>query len=135
LQPQTGFGPLVSYGCAVRRCGMAVRAALERRKGLLTMELDLPKRGLVAAPSTSRVRSLITSGAGDVSAGREYRVIGLRLSTCYRRPREGNAQESDADADLRTAIDQIQRDFPRYAYRGITRARPPRPHRANHKRV
>ena len=37
-------------------------AALERKVGQLTMELDLLKRGLIAAPATSSGRSLIISG-------------------------------------------------------------------------
>jgi transposase len=37
-------------------------AALERKVGQLTMELDLLKRGLIAVPATSSARSSITSG-------------------------------------------------------------------------
>lgn len=37
-------------------------AALERKVGQLTMELDLIKRGLIAVPATSNARSSITSG-------------------------------------------------------------------------
>lgn len=37
-------------------------AALERKVGQLTMELDLVKRGLIAVPATSNARSSITSG-------------------------------------------------------------------------
>ncbi len=62
-------------------------------------------------------------------------MIGLPRSTYYRRPREPDAQASEADADLRAAIAQVQRDFPGYGYRRITRALRAGPHRANHKRV
>ena len=37
-------------------------AALERKVGQLAIELDLLKRGLIAAPATSSGRSLIISG-------------------------------------------------------------------------
>jgi len=37
-------------------------AALERKVGQLTMELDLPKRGLVAAPPATSASSSIVSG-------------------------------------------------------------------------
>jgi putative transposase len=62
-------------------------------------------------------------------------MIGLPRSTYYRRPRERDAHASDADADLRAAIAQVQRDFPGYGYRRVTRALRDGPHRANHKRV
>jgi putative transposase len=62
-------------------------------------------------------------------------MIGLPRSTYYRRPREADAHASEADADLRAAIAQVQRDFPGYGYRRITRALRSGPHRANHKRV
>ena len=62
-------------------------------------------------------------------------MIGLPRSTYYRRPREGDESASKADADLRAAIAQVQRDFPGYGYRRITRELRAGPHRANHKRV
>lgn len=62
-------------------------------------------------------------------------MIGLPRSTYYRRPRERDAQTSDPDAELRAAIAQVQRDFPGYGYRRITRELRAGPHRANHKRV
>jgi transposase len=37
-------------------------AALERKVGQLTMELDFVKRGLIAVPATNSARSSITSG-------------------------------------------------------------------------
>ena len=62
-------------------------------------------------------------------------MIGLPRSTYYRRPRERDTHASDADADLRAAIAQVQRDFPGYGYRRVTRELRDGPHRANHKRV
>ena len=44
-------------------------AALERKVGQLTMELDLLKRGLIAAPATSSGRSLIISGPAVLPPG------------------------------------------------------------------
>lgn len=62
-------------------------------------------------------------------------MIGLPRSTYYRRPRERVEHASDTDADLRAAIAQVQRDFPGYGYRRVTRALRDGPHHANHKRV
>ena len=41
-------------------------AALQRKVGQLTMELDLPKKGLISVPESSSGRSSITSGAAAV---------------------------------------------------------------------
>lgn len=60
-------------------------------------------------------------------------MIGLPRSTYYRRPREGT--EHASDADLRAAITQVQREYPGYGYRRVTRELQSGPHRANHKRV
>jgi transposase len=46
-------------------------AALERNMGQLTMELDLPERGLIAAPATSSGRPLIISGLAASAAGED----------------------------------------------------------------
>ena len=46
-------------------------AALERKVGQLTMELDLLKRGLIAAPATSSGRSLIISGPAVSAPGED----------------------------------------------------------------
>jgi transposase len=46
-------------------------AALERKVGPLTMELDLLKRGLIAAPATSSARSLIISGPAGSAPGED----------------------------------------------------------------
>jgi transposase len=46
-------------------------AALERKVGQLTMELDLLKRGLIAAPATSSGRSLIISGPAGSAPGED----------------------------------------------------------------
>lgn len=62
-------------------------------------------------------------------------MIGLPRSTYYRRPRVVDDPASDPDAALRDAIAQVQRDFPGYGYRRITRELRRGPHRANHKRV
>ncbi len=62
-------------------------------------------------------------------------MIGLPRSTYYRRPREPDANASDADADLRAAITQARQEFPGYSYRRVTRELRSGPHRANHKRV
>ena len=48
-------------------------------------------------------------------------MIGLPRSTDYRRPRECAEYASDADADLRAAITQVQRTVPEYGYRRATR--------------
>lgn len=62
-------------------------------------------------------------------------MIGLPRSTYYRRPRVVDERARDADAALRAAIAQVQRDFPGYGYRRVTRALRDGPHQANHKRV
>ncbi len=62
-------------------------------------------------------------------------MIGLPRSTYYRRLREREAHASDADADLRASITQVQREYPGYGYRRVTRELRSGPHRANHKRV
>lgn len=62
-------------------------------------------------------------------------MIGLPRSTYYRRPRKGDESASKADGDLRAVIAQVQRDFPGYGYRRITRELRAGPHRANHQRV
>jgi len=62
-------------------------------------------------------------------------MIGLPRSTYYRRPRVVAPDAPDPDAELRVAIAQVQRDFPGYGYRRVTRALQHGPHRANHKRV
>ena len=62
-------------------------------------------------------------------------MIGLPRSTYYRRPRERDVHAREADADLRAAIARVQRDFPGYGYRRVTRELSSGPHRANHKRV
>lgn len=62
-------------------------------------------------------------------------MIGLPRSTYYRRPRATDVEASDADADLRAAIAQVQREFPGYGYRRVTRQLRHGPHHANHKRV
>lgn len=46
-------------------------AALERKVGQLTMELDLLKMGLIAAPATSSGRSLIISGPAGSAPGED----------------------------------------------------------------
>ena len=46
-------------------------AALERKVGQLTMELDLLKRGLIAAPATSSGRPLIISGPAASAPGED----------------------------------------------------------------
>ena len=46
-------------------------AALERKVGQLTMELDLLKRGLIAARATSSGRSLIISGPAESAPGED----------------------------------------------------------------
>jgi transposase len=110
-------------------------AALERKVGRLTMELDLPKKGAHRRPRDEQRAVVDHLRAGGLSAGRGCRMIGLPRSTYYRRPRERDAQTSDPDAELRAAITQVQRDFPGYGYRRITRELRAGPHRANHKRV
>jgi len=46
-------------------------AALERKVGQLTMELDLLKRGLIAAPATNSGRSSIISGPAVSAPGED----------------------------------------------------------------
>ncbi len=46
-------------------------AALERKGGQLTMELDLLNRGLIAAPATSSGRSLIIAGPAASASGED----------------------------------------------------------------
>ena len=46
-------------------------AALERKVGQLTMELDLLRRGLIAAPATSSGRSLIISEPAASAPGED----------------------------------------------------------------
>jgi transposase-like protein len=87
-------------------------AALERKVGRLTMELDLPKKGAHRRPRDEQRAVVDHLRAGGLSAGRGCRMIGLPRSTYYRRPRERDAQTSDPDAELRAAITQVQRDFP-----------------------
>jgi hypothetical protein len=57
-------------------------AALERKVGQLTMELDLLKKGLAAAPSQNNGSSWIIFGPG-ASPSRGCRMIGLARSTYY----------------------------------------------------
>lgn len=46
-------------------------AALERKVGQLTMELDLLKGGLIAVPAMSNARSLIISGPAASAPGED----------------------------------------------------------------
>ena len=62
-------------------------------------------------------------------------MIGLPRSTYYRRPREVPAGLGAADAALREAIQAVQRDFPGYGYRRVTRELRHRELVVNHKRV
>lgn len=62
-------------------------------------------------------------------------MIGLPRSTYYRRPRVAAADAGDPDASLRDAIADVQRAFPGYGYRRVTRELRRQNQPVNHKRV
>jgi putative transposase len=62
-------------------------------------------------------------------------MIGLPRSTYYRRPRVMAADAVDPDGLLRDAIADVQRAFPGYGYRRVTRELRRRHQPVNHKRV
>jgi putative transposase len=62
-------------------------------------------------------------------------MIGLPRSTYYRRPRVVAADAVDPDAALRDAIADVQRAYPGYGYRRVTRELRRRHQPVNHKRV
>lgn len=107
-------------------------AALERKVGQLTMELDLAKK--TAPTDRRRQREILHRHRPPAcSVRRECKVIDLPRSTFYYRATTKTATLSDAD--LVTIIEEIQDELPCYGYRRVTHELRRRGHLVNHKRV
>ena len=109
-------------------------AALERKVGQLTMELDLLKK-------THRLRLAIGSETSSshqrpegCSIRRGCEVIQMPRSTYYYRL-DAQAESAERRAGGWRLIGDIQDEFPGYGYRRVTHELRRRGHGVNHKRV
>ena len=111
-------------------------AALERKIGQLTMELDaMKKKGSDTAVTEKRavVDHLRTRG---VPVRRGCSLMNIPRSTFYKRPDAAcETARERTDADLRVRIEDILAEFPAYGYRRVTHELRRRGLVVNHKRV
>lgn len=108
-------------------------AALERKVGQLTMELDLLKKSTAPA-SRDRQRDAVNRyRSAGCSVRRGCQVIGLPRSSFYYRSSATAA--GLPDEQLVKIIDEIQDEFPGYGYRRVTCELVRRGHVVTHKRV
>ena len=119
---------VVEYGAKI--------AALERKIGQLTMELDVMKKRALIRPSQQGARPSIISRSRGVPIRRGCSLMNMARSTFYKRPHAGHrAAREKADTDLRVRIEDILAEFPAYGYRRVTHELRRRGLVINHKRV
>jgi transposase-like protein len=90
-------------------------AALERKVGQLTMEVDLLKKER-AGNAAERRELLHRERPGAISVAGGCRIMKLARSTYYYRSRRSAAEKMA----LQRRIDELSTEFPRYGYRRVT---------------
>ena len=119
---------VVEYGAKI--------AALERKIGQLTMELDVMKKRALIRPSQQGARLSNHLRSRGVPIRRGCSLMNMARSTFYKRPHGGHrAAREKADTDLRVRIEDILAEFPAYGYRRVTHELRRRGLVINHKRV
>ena len=104
---------VVEYGAKI--------AALERKIGQLTMELDVMKKKGVDTTLAARRAAVDHLRSRGVPIRRGCSLMNMARSTFYKRPHAGHrAAREKADTDLRVRIEDILAEFPAYGYRRVT---------------
>jgi len=108
-------------------------AALERRVGQLTMEVDLLKKTPPPLDEIDSEELSIVSGPVPTLFERGCQVINLPRSTFYYR--SAAERHRLPDDYLIAQISDMQDEFPGYGYRRVTRELANKEIRVNHKRI
>ncbi|WP_123580081.1 IS3 family transposase [Phaeobacter piscinae] len=93
-------------------------AALERKVGQLTMELDLVKKNSEGATRSGQREILHRHRPRNCSVRRGCKAMNLPRSTFYYRA--VFSETGPTDAEIVALIEDIQDEFPRYGYRRVT---------------
>jgi len=108
-------------------------AALERKVGQLTMELDLAKKNTAGADRERQRETLLHQRPRACSIRRGCKAMNLPRSTYYFHSTAHT--EGLTDAELTAIIEDIQDELPCYGYRRVTHELRRRGFMINHKKV